>query len=407
MSFVLHLGCRTCGTTRPTAALRACPACGGQLDPIYDWDAVGRCVDRDALAARPASIWRYRELLPLDAAPRVSLEVGHTPFIEAPGLARAIGVGRLWIKSDGFSFPSLSFKDRVVAVAINKALELGIDVVGCPSTGNLANAVAAHAARAGLESWIFIPHDLERGKIAGTAIYRPHLVRVKGTYDEINRLTRAAADRFGWGIVNVNLRPYYGEGSKTMAFEVAAQLGWRLPDAVVAPMAGGSLVTKLVQAFRQLDRLGWVRGSLPSIHGAQAAGCAPIVEAVQRGTTEIVPVHPRTIAKSIAIGDPVDGPSAARAIRESGGWAAAVSEEEVIEGIRLLAEHAGIFTETAGGVTVSAARRLTAVGRLTRTDEVVLCITGNGLKTVEAVTTPADETLTIEPDVEALERLVA
>lgn len=407
MSFVLGLRCRSCAVDVEPSAIAACPACGAQLDPAYNWNAIARAVDRDALARRPRTLWRYRELLPLDDAPRVSLATGGTPLVDAPALADAIGVGRVWLKLDAFSFPSLSFKDRVVAVAVNKALELGIETVGCPSTGNLANAVAAHAAQAGIESWIFIPHDIEAGKVAGTAVHRPRLVRVCGTYDQINRLTHEAAERFGWGIVNVNLRAYYGEGSKTLAFEIAEERGWRLPTAVVAPMAGGLLVTKLHTGFRELDRLGWVAGARPRVFGAQAAGCAPIAAAVLAGTEAVTPVVPETIAKSIAIGDPVDGPWAVRAIRESGGWAAAVDDDEVIAGIRLLAERAGVFTETAGGVTTSAARRLAAEGRLTPDDEVVLCITGNGFKTIEALEGAFDDAPLIEPDLAALERLVA
>lgn len=350
-------------------------------------------------------MWRYRELLPLDCDPTVSLSVGFTPLVQAPQLADALGVGRVWIKNDGVSFPSLSFKDRPVAVAINKALELGLAVVGCPSTGNLANAVAAHAAQARLESWILIPHDIEPGKIAGTAIFQPHLVRVHGTYDEINRLATEAATRFGWGIVNVNLRPYYAEGSKTLAYEIAEQLGWRAPSAVVAPMAGGALVTKLAQGFHELCRLGWLSATAPRICGAQAEGCAPIVQAVQDGTDEIRPTVPHTTARSIAIGNPVDGRWAARAIRDTGGGAAAVSDREMVEGIRLAARATGIFTEPAGGVTVAATRRLVERGHLSRDEDVVLCFTGNGMKTVETVREMLGEAPMIEPTLDALEAL--
>lgn len=405
--FATHLACRACGDTVAKRAVRCCPVCDGALDPQYDWDAIRRAVDRDALRERPRTLWRYREMLPLDEDPEWSLDVGWTPLIAAPALAGALGIGRVWIKGDAFSVPSLSFKDRVVAVAINKARELGIETIGCPSTGNLANAVAAHAAQAGLESWIFIPDDLEAGKVAGTTIYQPCLVRVQGTYDQINRLTAQAADRFGWGIVNVNLRPYYGEGSKTMAFEIAEQLGWRFPTAVVSPMAGGSLVTKLEQGFAELHELGWVDDTPPRIFGAQAAGCAPIATAVREGRDVITAVTPKTIAKSIAIGDPVDGRWAVTAIRQSGGWAAAVNDDEIVEGIRLLAATTGIFTETAGGVTVSAVRRLVREERLGRRDEIVLAITGNGMKTVEAVTSGDAKVPTIKPTIEELERLLA
>jgi threonine synthase len=293
-------------------------------------------------------------------------------------------VARAWIKNDSVSHPSLSFKDRVVAAAINAAAAFGITTIGCASTGNLANAVAAQAARAGLEAWIFIPHDLEIGKVVNTSVFAPKLVRVRGTYDDVNRLCAQVADRFGWGIVNVNLRAYYGEGSKTMAFEIAEQLGWRLPTAVVAPMAGGSLATKLRKGFAEFAKAGLVDGRAPRIFGAQASGCAPIARLVQNGG-ELTPEIPHTIARSIAIGNPADGRYAARAILESGGWAAHVSDADLVEGIRILAEDVGIFTETAGGATVAAALALAAEGHFSPEDEVVLCITGNGLKTVEAL----------------------
>lgn len=380
---LVPLACRLCGTPHAPAPLAICPECLGPLEPAYD---PGRALPtRREIAARPPSIWRYREWLPLLDAPVVSTDTGLTPLLDAPALARALGVRRALVKNDAVSHPTLSFKDRVVAVALNAAVGLGLDTVGCASTGNLANAVAAQAARAGLAAWIFIPEDLELGKVVGTAVYGPRLVRVRGTYDDVNRLCAQVADRFGWGLVNVNLRGYYGEGSKTLAFEVVEQLGWRLPDAVIAPMAGGSLVTKLDKGFRELRAAGLAEGAAPRIYGAQAAGCAPIANLVARGGDAIEPVVPRTIARSIAIGNPADGRFAAKAIRGSGGDAAAVTDEELVEGIRLLAETTGVFTETAGGVTVAAARKLAREGKLRKEDELVLCITGNGLKTVEAV----------------------
>jgi threonine synthase len=301
------------------------------------------------------------------------------------------------------SHPSLSFKDRVVATAINAALGLGLDTVGCASTGNLANSVAAQAARAGLPAWIFIPHDLELGKVVGTAVYNPRLVRVRGTYDDVNRLCSQVADRYGWGLVNINLRGYYGEGSKTMAFEIAEQLGWRLPTAVVAPMAGGSLLTKLEKGFREFAEAGLVSGPAPRLYGVQASGCAPIVHLVESGGDALVPVVPNTIARSIAIGNPADGRFAAHAIRASGGWAAGVSETALVDGIKLLAETTGVFTETAGGVTVAGALALAQAGRLRADDELVLCITGNGLKTVEALQGALPETPIIAPRIRDLE----
>jgi threonine synthase len=335
----------------------------------------------------------------------VSLDSGFTPLLEAPALARRLGVARVWVKNDAVNHPSLSFKDRVVASALNAALGLGLDTVGCASTGNLANAVAAQAARAGLPAWIFIPHDLEVAKIVGTAVYRPRLVRVRGTYDDVNRLCSQVADRYGWGLVNINLRAYYGEGSKTMAFEIAEQLGWRLPSAVVAPMAGGSLLTKLEKGFREFADAGLVAGAGPRLYGAQAAGCSPIVNLVERGGEHIAPVVPQTIARSLAIGNPADGRFAAAAIRGSGGSAAAVSETALVDGIRLLAETTGVFAETAGGVTVAAALALAQRGDLRPDDELVLCITGNGLKTVEAVQGALPDAPTIAPRIRELEAL--
>ena len=401
----LPLVCKLCHTPHPASPSATCEECLGPLEPLYD--ASRSLPDAATIAARPPSLWRYREWLPFEGEPVVSLDTGFTPLFDAPALARRLGVARAWIKNDAVSHPSLSFKDRVVASALNAALGLGLDTVGCASTGNLANAVAAQAARAGLPAWIFIPHDLELGKVVGTAVYNPHLVRVRGTYDDVNRLCSQVADRFGWGLVNINLRGYYGEGSKTMAFEIAEQLGWRLPTAVVAPMAGGSLLTKLDKGFREFGEAGLVSGPRPRLYGAQAAGCAPIVRLVESGGEQVVPVIPDTIARSIAIGNPADGRFAASAIRSSGGWAAGVSEAALVEGIRLLAETTGVFTETAGGVTVAAALELARSGRLRPEDEVVLCITGNGLKTIEALQGAWPEAPIIAPRLRELEALYA
>ncbi len=400
----LPLRCRVCGTTVEPQASAICSECLGPLDP--DYGAHRAYPDRTTIGRRPPSLWRYREWLPFDGDPVWSLDTGYTPCFEAPALARRIGVGRVWIKNDSVSHPSLSFKDRVVTTAVNAARALGLDTIGCASTGNLANAVAAHAARAGLKAWIFIPHDLEAGKVIGTQVYGPRLVRIKGTYDDVNRLCTQLADRYNWGIVNVNLRGYYGEGSKTVGFEIAEQLGWRLPTAVVAPMAGGSLVTKLHKAFGEFLAAGIVDGVPPRLYGTQAAGCAPIVRLVESGDDRITPVVPDTIARSIAIGNPADGLFAARAMKETGGWAAAVSDAELVAGIRLLAETTGVFTETAGGVTVAGALALARAGRLTARDEVVLCITGNGLKTVEAVSPDLPGIPVIEPRVKQVAALV-
>lgn len=379
----LPLACAACGHEHDAAPAHVCPSCLGPLEPVYDKERP--LPGRAEITARPHTLWRYREWLPFGRAPVRCRHAGWTPLVEAPALASALGVARCWIKHDGASFPSLSFKDRVVATAFNAAHAFDLPVVGCASTGNLANAVAAAAAREGIPAWIFIPHDLEPAKVAASDVFGPQLIRVRGTYDDVNRLCAQVADRLGWGLVNVNLRPYYGEGSVTMALEIVEQLGWRVPDAVIAPMAGGSLVTKLDKGFKAFLRAGLAHGVAPRIFGAQASGCAPIVRLVERGGDVIVPERPATIAKSLAIGNPADGRAAARVLRSSGGWAAAVDDQAIVAGIRLLAETSGIFGETAGGVTVAAARQLAATGRLTRDDEVVVCITGNGLKTVDAL----------------------
>ncbi len=401
---VLPLQCAVCQAEYPPGPSAICERCLGPLEPVYP--AHRAWPDRAAIAGRDRSLWRYAEFLPFEGAPTLSLDTGLTPLVEAPALARKLGVARAWLKNDSVSHPSLSFKDRVVATAINAAKALGLDTVGCASTGNLANAVAAQAARAGLPAWIFIPHDLEPAKVVATAVFGPHLVRIRGTYDDVNRLCTQAADRFNWGIVNVNLRGYYGEGSKTMAFEVAEQLGWRLPTAVIAPMAGGSLITKLRKGFRDFLEAGLVSGDVPRLYGTQAAGCAPIVRLVRENTDVLQPVIPNTIARSLAIGSPADGVFAARAIRETGGWAAAVTDDALSGGIRLLAETSGVFAETAGGVTLAGALALAAEGHFTAGDEVVLCITGNGLKTVDAVPDTVRDLPIIAPKLRELSALV-
>lgn len=373
------------------APVHVCEFCFGPLEIAYDKEEIARSVSREAIEARPQTLWRYKELLPLNEEPKIGLAVGFTPLLPAPRLADAIGVEELWIKNDSVSYPTLSFKDRVVAIAINKAVEFGLTAVGCASTGNLANAVAAQAALAGLEAWIFIPENLEREKIVATAVYGPRLVRVRGVYDDVNRLCAEVADRFGWGLVNVNLRPFYSEGSKTVGYEIAEQLGWRAPAQVIAPMAGGSLVTKLRKAFVELETYGLIEGgSQTRVFGAQAGGCAPIIEALHRNDEMVSPVRPDTIAKSLAIGNPADGPFAIQAMKSSGGWGESVTDAEIVAGIRLLAQTEGIFTETAGGVTVAVAKKLAQQGKLGAKGPTVLCITGNGLKTPDAVSGDLD-----------------
>ena len=399
----LHLRCRICAAEQAAAPVAICEQCLGPLEPLYPERPLP---DAATIAGRAPTLWRYREWLPFTGEPALALETGFTPLVEVPSLARRLGVARAWVKNDAVSHPSLSFKDRVVASAINAAHGFGLATIGCASTGNLANAVAAQAARAGLPAYVFIPEDLEPQKILATVIYGARVVRVRGHYDDVNRLCAQLADRFGWGIVNVNLRGYYGEGSKTMAFEIAEQLGWRLPTAVVAPMAGGSLLTKLRKGFGEFRDAGLVAGNSPRLYGAQASGCAPIVRLLESGGESLVPEVPRTIARSIAIGTPADGVFAARAMRESGGWGAAVSDEALAEGIRSLAESAGIFAETAGGVTTAAAFALARAGRLKPDDEVVLCITGNGLKTPDAVDVSAARLPLVAARVREVEALV-
>jgi threonine synthase len=398
------LRCKLCGEVFAAAPTAVCENCLGPLEAV---DAKpGTLPTRAEIARRPHSIWRYREWLPFDGEPTLSLDTGFTPLVDAPAIAKLLGVARCWIKNDSVSHPSLSFKDRVVATAINAARAFGLDTIGCASTGNLANAVAAQAARAGIDSWIFIPDSIERGKIAATQVFGPHLVRVRGNYDDVNRLCAIVAEQFGWGMVNVNLRAYYGEGSKTIAFEIAEQLGWILPTVVVAPMAGGSLISKLHRGFREFIDAGIVAGTPPRLFGAQASGCSPIVQMVHEGRDEVHPVVPDTIARSIAIGNPADGRFARAAITQAGGWAAAVSDAELIDGIRTLAADTGIFTETAGGVTVAAALALAREGRFRADDEVVLCITGNGLKTLEPVVDSLQDSPVIDAKLREVRALV-
>jgi threonine synthase len=396
-----------CGKAYPKQALNFCEEDFGPLEVDYDYGAIGEVLSRGKIELRAPNMWRYRELLPLDGEPTVGAQVGGTPLVRANRLAEALGVERLWVKNDAVNFPTLSFKDRVVAVALSKARELGFQTVGCASTGNLANSVAANAAAAGLESYIFVPADLEPSKILGTSIYGAKLITVAGTYDQVNRLCSEVAMEYGWGLVNVNLRPYYAEGSKTVGYEIAEQLGWRTPRHVVSPMAGGSLIGKIHKAFHELHTLGLIDRPSCKIHGAQPTGCNPISNAVKKGLENHVPVKtPKTIAKSLAIGDPADGYFAAKLIRETGGWAEDVSDDEIAEAMALLGRTEGIFAETAGGVTVAVARKLIEQGRIGRDEEVVLCITGNGLKTQDAVAGHVEKPALIKPSLKEFKKLL-
>ncbi len=380
------LRCRECHHQYEHGAVHVCELCFGPLELDYDYDRIAGLIDREKLARRPFTMWRYAELLPLSGPPAVGSQVGGTPLVRAKRLAERLGLDEVWVKNDAVCYPSLSFKDRVVSVAISKAIELGFDHVACASTGNLANSVAANAAQLGIKATILVPRSLEPAKIIATQVYGARVIAIDGTYDDVNRLCAEAADRHGWGFVNVNLRPYYSEGSKTYAFEIADQLGWRTPDHVIAPMAGGSLVTKIGKAWGELSKLGILeeRAHPTKIHGAQAAGCAPISDAVIAGRELIIPVkEPKGIARSLAIGNPADGFYAVKTITGSGGSGASVSDPEIVGGMRLLAETEGIFTETAGGVTVAAAQRLVASGAIKRGESLVLCITGQGLKTTD------------------------
>ncbi len=385
MSYMKALKCRECGKEYPKEALHVCELCFGPLEVSYEYDRIKGVLSRAAIEKRPANMWRYRELLPLDGEPSVGGQVGFTPLVRAKNLGDALGVKEIYVKNDAVNFPTLSFKDRVVSVAMSRAKEMGFHTVACASTGNLANSVAANAAACGMESYVFIPYDLEKTKIMNTLIYGSTVVGIKGTYDEVNRLCSEIAGKYGWAFVNINIRPYYAEGSKTFGYEIAEQLGWRLPKHIVVPMAGGSLITKIWKAFNEFTKLGLVEDNKTKVYGAQATGCSPIINAVKEGSELIRPVRPNTIAKSLAIGNPADGYYSAKVMRESGGWGESVTDEEIIEAMKLLAETEGIFAETAGGVTLGVTKKLIEQGRINRDESIVVSVTGNGLKTQEAL----------------------
>jgi len=407
MDHVTGLRCRECGREFPAEALHVCDFCFGPLEVAYDYDAIAATVSRQRIADGPRSIWRYRDLLPVaDAAP-VELGAGFTPLHRADRLAAELGLGELWIKDDTAN-PTGSFKDRVVSVALTKARQLGFKVAACASTGNLANSVAAHAARAGMASVVLIPSDLEAAKVTMTAVYGGTVVAVNGNYDDVNRLcAELTSERPGWAFVNVNVRTYYAEGSKTLAFEVAEQLGWEAPDHVVVPIGSGSQLTKVAKGFAELGKVGLLDDQ-PSVRvsGAQATGCSPVATAFAEGTDAIRPVRPSTIAKSLAIGNPADGWYALDAIRRSGGSCAAVTDAEIVDAIGLLARTEGIFAETAGGVTIATLAKLAADGTIRRDERVVAMVTGHGLKTVEALTGTAGPTVTIDPTLAAFDQAV-
>ena len=384
MKFVAGLTCHLCGAKYPAQALWVCTECLGPLEVSYDYEAIRKVLSRELIESRPLSLWRYLELLPVEE-PRTGFNSGFTPLVKARRLAKELGIAELYIKDDSVNHPTFSYKDRVVSVAATKCVELGFPVFGCASTGNLAGSVAAHAARLGLPCYVFIPNDLEPAKILGAAIYDPHVVAVEGNYDDVNRLCTQIADRYGWGFANINLRSYYAEGAKTMGFEIAEQLGWRFPQHIVLPVAGGTLLPRIHKGLREFKQLGLVSGDLPKIHAAQPAGSAPVVRAIEAGQEYPDPVKPQTIAKSLAIGNPADGFQVVRVVKETGGSAAMVSDDEILDAIQLLARTEGIFTEPAGGTTLAATCALIKRGVIKPDESVVICITGNGYKTAEVM----------------------
>jgi threonine synthase len=410
MSLVLGLKCKECGREYAKEAHYVCEFCFGPLEVAYDYQRISGQLSQDVIMSRPRNLWRYRELLPLDGEPTDGLLSGYTPLVRADNLAKVLGVRELWIKNDGVNFPTLSYKDRVVPVAVSKAKELGFDTIGCASTGNLANSVSAHGAKAGLKRFIFIPNDLEPGKVIGSLIYQPNLVAVEGNYDDVNRLCSEIASKYRWAFVNVNMRPYYTEGAKTYGFEIAEQLGWRTPDNLVCPVAGGTILPKIWKGFKEFEQLGLIPEVKTRVFAAQAEACAPVIRSVHNDTDIIKPVKPRPVSESVdtslRIGNPADGPYVVHAIRESRGWAEMASDDEIIAAIQLLAATEGIWTETAGGTTLAVAKKLIEQGRIDRSESTVVCITGNGLKTLEAVKDRIGAPTTIAPTLASFEERV-
>ncbi|MFZ5876208.1 MAG: threonine synthase [Nitrospirota bacterium] len=404
MDKIKGLKCRECGKLYRPDPLHVCEFCFGPLEVDYDYDAIAAAITRDSITRGPNSLWRYIDLLPVEREATVGLYGGMTPMIRANRLGQALGLDELYLKNDTVNHPTLSFKDRVVAVALTRAREFGFDTVACASTGNLANSVSAHAAQAGLRCFVFIPSDLETGKVLGNLIYHPTVVAVEGNYDDVNRLCSEIAGEYRWAFVNINIRPYYAEGSKTLAFETAEQLGWRAPDQVVVPIASGSLLTKIWKGLKEFERVGLISGVKTKVNGAQAAGCSPVATAFAEGRDFIKPVKPKTLAKSLAIGNPADGFYAVKTARETGGVITSVTDDEIVEGIHLLARTEGVFAETAGGVTVGVLKKLVEQGAIGRRDVTVAYITGNGLKTQEAVAGTLGEAVYIEPSLEKFQR---
>ena len=402
MSFATNLRCRECHREYPLEARHVCDFCFGPVEVTYDYDGIRKNVTRARIESGPASLWRYRDFLPCDAASAVDIGAGYTPLVRAKNLGKALGLNNLYIKNDTVN-PTWSFKDRVVAVAASRARELGYDKLACASTGNLANSVSAHAAAAGMEAVVFIPHDLETGKVIGSSIYGPTLVKVRGNYDAVNRLCAELAGSYNWAFVNVNVRPYYSEGSKTLGFEVAEQLGWRAPDHCVVPIASGSLFVKIRKGLDELFKAGLIDEPKTRMSGAQATGCSPVATAWQEGSMNFRPQRPNTIAKSLAIGNPADGYYSLVQLKETGGSCGAVTDEEIVQGMKLLAETEGIFGETAGGVTVASLKQLAAQGRIDADELTVAFITGAGFKTLEAVSGALNPPLEVDATMESFE----
>ncbi len=403
MGFVRGLKCRECGREYSVDPIYVCEFCFGPLEVVYDYEGIKGILTREKIVSRPQNLWRYKELLPIDGEPTSGLHSGFTPLVRADKLAAHLGMKRLYIKDDTVTHPTLSFKDRVVAVALSKAREFGFNTVACASTGNLAHSVSAHGAAGGFKRFIFIPASLEKSKIIASLVYEPNLIAVEGNYDEVNRLCSEVANKYKWAFVNINIRPFYAEGSKTQGYEIVEQLGWRAPDVVVVPCASGSLLTKIWKSFKEMKEISLINDLNTKVFSAQATGCSPIVAAIKEGVDVIRPVKPDTIAKSLAIGNPADGYYATQVVKESGGYGADVSDEEIIDAIKLLARTEGIFGETAGGVTLASAIRLIESGHIDRDAVTVLCITGNGLKTKEAVEGHTGEPYHINPNLKSFE----
>lgn len=403
MAKIKSLRCRECSKEYPAEPLHVCEFCFGPLEVAYNYEAIKKNISRKKIESGPDSLWRYQALLPIEGEPTVGLHGGMTPLVRAKNLGKVLGLDELYLKNDTVNHPTLSFKDRVVAVALTRAKEFGFDTAACASTGNLANSVSAHAAQAGMKCFVFIPHDLESAKILGNLIYKPTVISVKGNYDEVNRLCSEIASEYPWAFVNINIRPYYAEGSKTLAFETAEQLGWQSPDQVVVPIASGSLLTKIWKGLKEFENMGLIPEVRTQVNGAQAFGCSPVSEAFKAKRDFIKPVKPSTIAKSLAIGNPADGYYGLKTVRETGGTIEDVTDEEVVSGIQLLAETEGIFAETAGGVTIGVLKKLVEQGKIRKTDKTVAYITGHGLKTQEAVMDVVGEPITVSPSLSTFE----